>query len=140
MQTHPHLFYDTYVILRRFDILATWPTPATNTKAKMTNYNDTVIIPGRYNVVKFDANNNVMQVISLNDPHWLSVYGKENMQSDDDESVWAAQVWDGQDDDGDDYTQENDTFRWSIVNPQGQVVQQGGLKTLDANGDCIWLD
>jgi hypothetical protein len=107
----------------------------------MANYNDTVIIPGRYNVVKFDANNNVIQVISLNDPHWLQVYGQENMQSAEDEYEWSHTVWDSQDDD--DYSQENDpcqTFRWSIVNKRGQIIHKGGLKTWDANGDCIWLD
>lgn len=109
-------------------------------KVKM-EYNDSIIIPGRYNVVKFDANDNVVQVISLNDPHWLQVYGQENMQSDEDESDWANMVWDSQDDD--DYPENDDpcqTFRWSIIGPNGQTIRKGGLKTWDSEGDCIWLD
>lgn len=101
-------------------------------------YNDTVIIPGRYNVVKFDQNNNIIQVISLADPHWLQVYGPEELEE---EETWARMVWDGQDDD--DYPEEDDPnqiFRWNIVDPQGQTILQGGLKTWNQEGDCIWLD
>jgi hypothetical protein len=104
-------------------------------------YNDKVIIPGRYNVVKFDPQDNIIYVISLQDPHWLKTYGKDNLQSDADELEWAEMVWDSQDDD--DYPEEDDanqTFRWSIIGPQGQLIHKGCLKTWNADGDCIWLE
>lgn len=107
----------------------------------MANYNDKVIIPGRYNVVKFDQDKNIVQVITLNDPHWLETYGQEYLKSRKAESEWASMVWDAQDDD--DCPEENDpvqTFRWAIIGPKGKVINKGYLKTWDQNGDCISLE
>ena len=107
----------------------------------MDNYNTKVIVPGRYNVVKFDAKDNIVYVVSLQDPHWLKTYGKDNLESDATELDWAIGELDYRD--SEDYPEETDpvqTFRWSIIGPQGQLINKGCLKTWSADGDCIWLE